>query len=168
MGAAGFLEFSRPFIESAKKVFETMVFTKLEPQKPLIKSDKKSLGDVTAILGILGELSKENSKTGYKAMLVISFPHDTYLKIASAMLMEEHTEYTDEIASVGGEICNMVMGNAKRFLSEIGYSSNMAVPSIIEGRGHSISYPHGTNVVVIPLKSAHGDLYMELCYKEDD
>jgi chemotaxis protein CheX len=100
-------------------------------------------------------------------MLVISWPYETYFKVASAMLMEEYTEYSDEISDVGGEISNMIMGNAKRTLSEMGYTSNMAIPSIIEGQNHSLKYPTGTTVILIPINSAHGQFFMEVCYRED-
>jgi chemotaxis protein CheX len=162
-----FLKFSRPFIESAKNVFETMVFTKLEPQKPMIKVDHKSKGDVSAVLGLLGQVDIGNIKKDYRAMLVLSWPYETYFKVASAMLMETHKEYGPAIADVGGEICNMIMGNAKRTLATMGYSSNMAIPSMIEGNNHSINYPPSSTIVVIPLLSAHGQMFMEICYKEE-
>ena len=46
---------------------------------------------------------------------------------------------------LGGEIVNMVMGNAKRDLKAIGYSSNMAIPSMIEGKEHTIKYPNSNS-----------------------
>jgi chemotaxis protein CheX len=165
---ANFIEFSKPFVDAVKNVFETMVFTKLEPQKPMIKKDNMSKGEVSAVLGMSGELDKKGVKTQYKAMLVISFPYETYYKIASAMLMETYTAYVPDIYDVGGEIVNMVMGNAKRDLKILGYSSNMAIPTMIEGKDHSIKYPNGTTIILIPIKSAHGELYMELCYVELD
>ncbi|MEI8346860.1 MAG: chemotaxis protein CheX [Pseudomonadota bacterium] len=162
-----FLKFSRPFIEAAKNVFETMVFTKLEPQKPAIKNDHKSKGDISAVLGLMGQVDVGNIKKDYRAMLVLAWPYETYFKVASAMLMEEHTAYSPSIADVGGEICNMIMGNAKRSLAAMGYTSNMAIPSMIEGKNHSISYPPASTVVIIPLVCAHGQMFMELCYKEE-
>jgi chemotaxis protein CheX len=165
---ANFIEFSKPFIDAAKNVFETMVFTKLEPQKPTLKTNNTSKGEVSAVLGLSGELEKNGAKTNYKAMLVLSFPYETYFKVAGAMLMESYTAYGPEIADVGGEIVNMIMGNAKRDLKVLGYSSNMAIPTMIEGKDHSIKYPNATNVVLIPIKCSHGDLYMELCYQEND
>ena len=161
-----FVDFARPFIEASKNVFETMVFTKLDPGKPQVKANSVSKGDVSAVLGLSGEVEKNGQKIPYKAMLVLSWPYDTYLKIASAMLMDTFNEYNDEIADVGGEICNMIMGNAKRDLGTIGYTSNMAIPSMIEGPGHNIKYPSKTVVVLIPMNSAHGTFFMELCYKE--
>jgi len=163
-----FIEFSKPFIEAAKNVFETMVFTKLDPQKPTIKKDSVSKGDVSAVLGLSGDMTKGDEPIHYKAMLVISWPYATYLKVASAMLMDTFIEYNDEIADVGGEICNMIMGNAKRELSGMGYTSNMAIPSMIEGPGHNIKYPNGTTVIVIPINSAHGEMFIEICYTEGD
>jgi chemotaxis protein CheX len=165
-GQSNFIEFSKPFIDAAKNVFETMVFTKLEPQKPMIKKDNMSKGEVSAVLGMSGDLERNGVKCQYKAMLVISFPYETYFKIASAMLMETYTSYVPEIHDVGGEISNMVMGNAKRDLKILGYSSSMAIPTMIEGKDHSIKYPNGTTVIIIPIKSIHGDMYMELCYME--
>lgn len=163
-----FIDFSKPFIDAAKNVFETMVYTKLEPQKPSIKEGNMSRGDVSSVLGLSGEYQNNGIQTPYKAMLVISFPYETYIKAASAMLMEEHTEYNEEIADVGGEICNMIMGNAKRDLKEMGYSTNMAIPSMVEGKNHSIRYPSKTTVILIPIDTDHGPLFMELCYSEGD
>lgn len=159
-----FIDFSKPFIDASKKIYETMVFTKLENQKPSIKKDNVSSGDISAVLGLAGEVDHEGSRREYRAMLVLSWPYETYYKIASAMLMEEYTEYSDEIVDVGGEICNMIMGNAKRDLTALGFTTNMAIPSMIQGPNHTINYPKGTTVIVIPINSAHGTMFMELCF----
>jgi chemotaxis protein CheX len=161
-----FLDFSKPFIDATRNIFETMIFTKIETQKPSIKDTSISKGDVSAVLGLSGDYEKDGKKIGYRAMLVISFPYSTYCKISSAMLMEEHSEYNEEISDVAGEICNMVMGNAKRDLSVQGYSTNMAIPSIVEGSNHTIRYPSDTTVVLIPIKCDHGSFYMEVCYND--
>ena len=167
MSKNNFLEFSKPFIEAAKNVFETMVFTKLDPQKPFIKKDNVSRGDISAVLGMSGEVDTDGEKRDYKAMLILSWPYQSYYKVASAMLMETYEEYNDDIADVGGEISNMIMGNAKRDLAGMGYTSNMSIPSMVEGAGHTIKYPPGTIIIVIPINSAHGTMFMELCYRED-
>lgn len=163
-----FIEFSRPFVEAAKNVFETMAYTKLEPQKPSIKKDNISKGDVSAVIGMSGELEKNGGKCSYRAMLVLSFPYDTYFKVAGAMLSETYTSYVPDIHDVGGEIINMIMGNAKRDLKGLGYSSNMAIPSMIEGKDHTIKYPAGSTVILIPIVSAHGNMFLELCYSESE
>jgi chemotaxis protein CheX len=163
-----FIEFSKPFIDAAKNVFKTMVFTNIETQKPIIKNDTFSRGDISAVLGLSGDIDKNESHCQYKAMLVISFPYETYYKVASAMLGETYTSYVPDIHDLGGEIVNMIMGNAKRDLKAIGYTSNMAIPSMIEGKDHSIKYPVGTKIVLIPFATVHGPIYMELCYTETE
>ncbi|MBF0362111.1 MAG: chemotaxis protein CheX [Oligoflexia bacterium] len=160
-----FIEFSRPFIQAAKVVFETMVFTKIEPGKPSIKKDTMSRGDVSAVLGITGKFEKDGKAEDVKAMLVLSWPYDTYVKIANAMLMESFTEFNDAISDVGAEISNMILGNAKRDLRGLGYILDMSIPSTIGGPNHTINYPPGTTVVLIPIISAHGEFFMELCTK---
>lgn len=163
-----FITFSKPFVDAAKKVFETMIFTKLEASKPAIKENNKSTGDISAVLGLMGKFKSEDNRShDYKAMLVLSWPYETYFKIASAMLMEEFTNFSPEIADVGGEICNMIMGNARRDLNEMGYTTNMAIPSIVEGKDHNIKYPPATTIIAIPITSAHGPFFLELCYRED-
>lgn len=163
-GDSSFIEFSKPFVDAAKNIFNTMVFCKIEPTKPAIKTDTMSKGDVTAVLGLSGELEKNGKTQPYKAMLVISFPYETYFRVASAMLGETYTEFHPDIRDLGGEIVNMIMGNAKRDLKTLGYSSNMAIPSMIEGKDHNIRYPSGTTVVLIPFETPLGQMYMEICY----
>jgi chemotaxis protein CheX len=167
-GESRFIEFSKPFVEAARNVFETMVFTKLDTGKPSIKTNNISRGDVSAVLGLSGEVDKNGSKVAYRAMLVLSWPYETYFKVAGAMLSDTYTSYCPEIHDVGGEIANMIMGNAKRDLKTMGYNSNMAIPSMIEGKDHTIKYPQGTTVILIPLMSAHGQMFMELCYSESE
>ena len=161
-----FIAFSKPFVEGAKNVFETMVFAKIEAQKPTLKKNQTSLGDVSAIMGLTGTIEIEGNTLDFKGMMVLSFPFGTYIKIASAMLMDEYTEFTDEIADVGAEISNIVTGNAKRDLKGLGYNIDMAVPTTISGSQHRIKYPEKTHVIVIPMKCEHGDFFMELCYQD--
>jgi len=161
-----FLEFSKPFVDGIRNVFETMVFTKVATQKPSLKQGNTSKGDVSAVLGMTGEVTKDGEVLPFKGMLVLSWPLETYLKVAGAMLMAEYSEYNDEIADVGAEISNMIMGNAKRDLTPQGYKLDMSIPSMISGKDHNINYPNRTVVVEIPIESDHGVFYMELCYKE--
>ena len=159
-----FITFSKPFINAARVVFETMVFTKIEPGKPSVKKDELSRGDVTSVMGITGTFNADGSNKEIRGMFILSWPYETYIKMANAMLMESFTEYSEEISDVGGEITNMIMGNAKRELREIGYCIDMSIPSMIGGANHSITYPSGVTKILIPIISAHGPFFMEICY----
>lgn len=160
-----FVSFSRPFIDATRNVFKTMVFTDITCQRPTIKTTSMSQGDVSAVMGISGE-NQNGSKRQYSAQFVISWPYQTYLNCANAMLSEDFQEYTSDIADVGGEICNIIVGNAKRELSKMNMTTNMAIPSLIEGKNHSINYPKGVTIVLMPIKSEHGNFFIDLCYRE--
>jgi chemotaxis protein CheX len=161
-----FLNFSRPFLDALKDTFETMVQTTIKPHSPEIKKGAKGSGDISAMIGMNGQVEKDGDTKNFKGLLVFSFPEEVYLKIAGAMLFEEFTEYNEDIADTGSEIANIVMGNAKSGLSEMGYKIEMASPSTVRGPDHEITYPAGTIIVVITISSDHGDFKMELCYQE--
>ena len=80
--------------------------------------------------------------------------------------MEEFTEFNEENADVGNEITNIIMGNAKGELIKDGYEIEMSIPSVVEGMGHTISFPDNTTVVQIPMESDLGVFFMELAYNE--
>lgn len=161
-----FVEFSKPFIDALKKTFESMIYAQVTAGKPELKASNTSYGDISAIMGLNGSVEKNGKKMDFKGQFVISFPTETYIKAASAMLMEEYSEYCDEIADAGAEICNMITGNAKKDLAPMGYSLGMAVPSTISGKNHSITYPTGVTVIAIPIESNHGKFFVEICYQD--
>ncbi len=163
-----FIIFSKPFIDAAKNVFETMVYTKIEPQKPSLKEDHLSRGDVSAIISVSGIKESEPPIENkiYEAILVVSFPYETYFKAAEAMLGEKYDSYVPDIHDMGGEIANIIMGNAKRDLKLLGYSSNYEIPKMLVGMSQLITYPKDTSIVIIPIKSDHGTFFLELCYFE--
>jgi len=160
-----FIEFSKPFVEGIQKVFETMVFTKLEPGKPIIKSDRQAKGDISAIMGLTGTVEVGGEDREFQGMFLLTWETEVYVKIASAMLMEEYTDFNDQIEDVGAEIANIVTGNAKRTLAQMGFKIEMAVPSTVTGKGHCFKYPSGTTTIMVPLTCGHGEFVMELCYQ---
>lgn len=163
-----FLKFAKPFVDAARSVFETMVFTKIEPQKPEIRKDNIAKGDISSVLGLSGTVEKNGQTLNYRAQLVLSWNFDTYYKIASSMLYETYTEYCPDIADVGGELANMIMGNAKRDVAQMGFTTNKSIPTMVVGENHTVSYPNGVIIIVIPMQCAFGNMYMEICYKEGD
>ena len=102
--------------------------------KPMIKEGKKSYGDYSSIVGLNGVCTLDDSKRKFKGCMVLSWTEESYLKSASAILMEEFSEYNDEISDVGMEICNITMGNAKKILSEMGYQVEMSIPTSVVGK----------------------------------
>ncbi len=162
-----FVNFSKPFIEATKNVFTTMTSCKMQPGSPVVKVDRKGQGNYSATISISGTVTKEDKTiSDYKGILVLSFPKETYLKVASKILMVEYTDFSYDITDVGGEMVNIIMGNTKRELGQIGYTCNMSIPNMVIGDNHHLLYPEGTQVILIPMESELGPFFMEIAYKD--
>ena len=165
MDVKEYVQFLKPFFDAAKDVFTTMVHTPITIGKPYIKKDISPLGDVTALIGMSGHQEKGGEINDFQGQFCISFQEETYIKVASAMLMEEYTEFNEEIADVGSEICNIIVGNTKGGLVELGCKIEMAIPNMIRGKNHQISYPAEAMILVVPVECNHGKLFMEICFR---
>lgn len=163
-----YLEFCKPFIDAIKEVYSTMMSTELSPQKPMIKEGKTSYGDYSSIMGINGTYEGPAGNKKFMGSLVLSWPESSYLKSAGAMLMEEFPEFTDEIADVGMEVCNITMGNAKKNLAEMGYLIEMSIPTSVSGKNHEIKAQDRVVTITTPLESEFGTFYIELSYEDFD
>lgn len=161
-----FVKFSKPFLDALTETFEMMVQTKVKAHSPKIKTTPIASGDITALIGMNGKVERDGEEKDFRGIMAISWPEELYVKLAGRMLFEEYTEYCEDIADSGAEICNIIMGNAKNGLSPMGYKIDMATPSTVRGKNHEIKYPDKTTVVEITISCDDGDFCLELCYQE--
>lgn len=161
-----FILFSKPFVDAIKDTFKVMMDTEITIHSPKIKSENKTNGDIAALIGMNGLYIQDEEEHDFKGLLVIAWSMDTYLKVSSKMLMEEFTEYNEEISDTGAEISNIVMGNAKKILASNSYKIDMATPSTIKGHDLEIKYPPKTKVIETVISSDLGEFVMEICYQE--
>ena len=164
-----YLEFCKPFVDGLKNVYSTMVFTELHHGTPMLKQNSSQLSDYSSVMGINGKYEEEGHPAiNFKGSLVISWPMETYIKTASKMLMEDYTEFNDEIHDVGMEIANITMGNAKKIVNPLGYKIEMSVPNCVVGNQHAVESERGTVTIVIPMESELGYFFMEINYKDSE
>ncbi|MDH3259189.1 MAG: chemotaxis protein CheX [Deltaproteobacteria bacterium] len=152
------VEFINPFLESILNVLNTMAMFKATPGKPAIKKNQIAKGDVTGLIGMAGEQAR--------GTLAITFPEGVILEITKRMLGEELTGVDDTVTDMVGEITNMVTGGAKRILSEQGYRFDMAIPSVVAGKDHSIQHKSKSPVIIVPFSTECGDFFIEICFEE--
>lgn len=152
------VEFINPFLEAIRNVLSTMAQTQATPQKPILKKDKRAMGDVTGMIGMASEQTKGS--------MAVTFPEAVIAPIAGRMLGEEITALDETVADMVGEITNMVTGGAKRVLSEKGYMFDMAIPSMIVGKDHKVYHKTTGPVVLIPLDTEYGTFYLEVCFEQ--
>ncbi|MBI5814584.1 MAG: chemotaxis protein CheX [Nitrospinae bacterium] len=135
-------EYINPFLQATINVLSTMAMITPEPGKPFLKTDKRSIGDISGIIGLTG------AKRG---AIVISLTTEAACKIVGSMLGETYTEVNGDIRDAVGELTNMISGDARRRLAELGIVFEAGIPTIISGKGHEIESVTKGPVVAMPF-----------------
>lgn len=142
-----------PFINATLNVLETMAFVKSEAGKPYLKKDDVATGDVSGVIGITGETN---------GTIYVTFDEPCILKIVSNMFGEEIMEINNEITDAVGELTNMISGQARKELEEIGKVFHGAIPSVITGTNHKLVPMTKGPKIAIPFKTDSGKFTVEV------
>lgn len=146
--------FINPFLQAAKNVVETMCQMQVAPQKPSVKTERTTYGEVTGVIGMTSD-----KMSGY---MVLSFEKRCILQIVANMLMEDpKKEIDEEIVDAVGELTNMICGGAKAQLSKMDQTFDMASPTMIVGKGKNLEYYSDGPTIVIPFKTDNGTFVIE-------
>ncbi len=143
------------FLSATVKVLKTMAFINAKPSKPYIKKGELATGDISSIVGLTGEK---------RGTVSISFEMKCIVKIVSNMLGEELVELKGETADGVGEIANMISGQARKNLEEVGYHFDGAIPSVFSGENHNIIHITDGPIIAIPFSTDFGAFVMEICF----
>lgn len=150
--------FINPFLESLLNVLSTMAQTEATHKSPTLKNSNVAKGDVTGIIGMVGNK--------VKGSLSITFSEAAVLDITCNMLGEKLTSIDETVTDMVGEITNMVTGGAKRILADAGHDFNMATPTVIAGKDHEIHHHCQGKVIQIPFVSAKGQFFVEVSFED--
>ncbi len=147
-----------PFLTATTNVLETMASTVPIAGEHYINTEKKTMGDISGIIGFTG------AKQG---ALVVSFSNACALKVASAMLMEDYTEMNEEIYDAVGEITNMISGDARRKLEKLGMKMEAGIPTVVTGKGHKIRFKRKSPCLcyVIPFTCDGLEFFVEASFE---
>lgn len=132
-----------PFVQSAIEVLSTMANTNIVRKEVLLKKDYRMFGDVSAVIGIMGEK--------IEGSVAVTFHEELAHRIVGRMLgMDGDALSSEEVHDGLGELVNMISGKAKTSLSTVdGLQFNLALPTIVTGIGHEIAHRPGTPCLVI-------------------
>ena len=146
-----------PFINATITVLETMAFMSINADKPYLKNNNVAVGDVSGVLGLTGVAN---------GTISVTFEEKCILAIVSNMFGETMTELNNEIADAVGELTNMISGQARRELEEMGKIFKAAIPSVITGRNHSIIHYTDGPKIAIPFGTDNGNFTIEVCFEK--
>jgi len=135
-------EYINPFMDATVNVIKTMAMLEPVPGKPYLKKGQKAVGDISGIIGLTG---------AEKGSVVISFSTPAICAVVGGMLGETYTDLVDDVRDAVGELTNMISGDARRKLAEIGVTFEAGLPSIIVGENHEIEAMTKGPVIVMPF-----------------
>ncbi len=149
-------EYINPFLDATLSVIKTMAFLEPVAGKALIKKNVAACGDVSGIVGITGEV---------EGSLCLTFTNACLLHICSKMLGEEQKEINEDVKDAVGELTNMISGDSRRRLQEIGHTFQGAIPSVVSGQGHEVKHITKGPILSIPFNTDAGNFVVEVCFK---
>ncbi len=145
-----------PFIKAITDVLSTMAATIPKPGKPYLKDGALATGDVTGLVGMTG------AKTG---SISISFDKACAIAIVKNMLGDDIQDIMQDVKDTVGEITNMVSGQARAGLSEMGISLQGSTPTVIMGDNHSVGHATNAPIMAIPFTTDAGKFTIEFCFQ---
>ena len=141
-------------MDSLFTIFSTMMNTKIQPGVPAPKSGKAAKGEVSAMIGM--------QAPGTHGSIALTLPMPALSEISRKLLGHEITTADKDAADLAGELTNMLVGGAKRILSEKGLEFDMQIPQLLTGEGHEIAHYHSGQTVLLPVKVGEHEFYIEL------
>lgn len=146
---------ARPFIKATLDILTTMAGLTATAGKPYVKKSNVAKGDVSAIVGVTGD------KTG---TIALSFSKSCAIALVKGMLGDDIQDILQDTQDAVGEVTNMVSGQARASLVEMGMTLQGSTPTVIVGEGHLIRHISANPVVAIPFTTDHGDFLLEFCF----
>jgi chemotaxis protein CheX len=152
MAGPATVEIAKPFIQATINVLSTMAGITPTPGAPYVKKDDMAHGDVSAIIGITGD------KAG---SISVSFTKPCAVGLVRGMIGDDIQDIVQDTKDAVGEIANMISGQARSGLGDLGMHFQGSTPSVVMGDHHSISHMTKGPVVAIPFTSGVGEFTVE-------
>ncbi len=149
------VNFLNPFIEATVNTLSIQCQFETVAGKPEVKTE--SFNHPVDIAGVIGITSE-----GFTGSISICFTEKIFLTVMSNMLGEECPEINQEMEDGAGELLNIIFGQAKTVLNQLGYSLEKAIPTIVRGKELKVKHITPYATFILPFESKIGTFYMEI------
>jgi chemotaxis protein CheX len=150
------VKFLNPFVDAAIEVLAAEC--SISPARGNLTLQKSALtaDEITVIISLIGQV---------QGVVLYGLSIATALQLVSNVLGQDFNEF-DNLAQSGiAELGNVITGRATIKLSQAGYSANISPPTLILGKGVTISTLDFARVVV-PLSFDGGTVIVHLALRE--
>ncbi|MDH4378587.1 MAG: chemotaxis protein CheX [Vampirovibrionales bacterium] len=145
---------------SVMEVLSSMANTNVTLKSVNARTDYTPIGDISAIIGIMGESGE--------GMVGLCFNSPLAKMMVARLLGIEPADLSDDDCCDGiGELVNMISGRSKTALSEnTGQPFRMSLPTIIKGKGHEIaSRPKNTPYLLMFFDAEGQEFVLQVSFK---
>ena len=156
MAGPSSVEIAKPFIQATIHVLSTMASITPVAGAPYAKKNDMAQGDVSAIVGITGDMS---------GTISVTFTKKCAIALVRGMLGDDIQDIVQDTKDAVGEITNMISGQTRSGLTEIGLNFQGSTPSVIMGDNHTISHITKGQVIAIPFSSNAGEFTVEFSFE---
>ena len=150
-------EYINPFIASAAEVFSTMLQCEITRGTLSLSTGHQPTLDISGVVGLSGKAS---------GTVVLSFSREVAVQATEKLLGQKYSAINNDVIDAVGELTNMIAGRAKAGLEHLAMS--LALPTVVTGKNHIISFGSATQTIRIPFACQWGDFILEVGLVEND
>jgi len=146
------VEFLNPFVEAARDVF--LAETQLDVSRGNLSMETSSFtaDEITVLISLVGDV---------RGVVMLGLSEATGLALVGRM-MSQSFETFDRLAQSGvAELGNVIAGRASVKMEEAGYTTDISPPTMVRGKGVSISTLEFQRIKV-PLANDLGEVTVHL------
>ena len=142
------VKYINPFVIATQTVFKTMLNIEIGLDKPIIKKNNTTTGDVTGVMGLAGDK---------KGTICISFTDKGALFVYKTLMGDEHDKISSEVVDAIGELTNIISGQARKELEKAGVNLKAAIPTVVVGRGVELHMISNAPSISLPFHFSIGN-----------
>jgi chemotaxis protein CheX len=150
------VKFINPFVEAASEVIQMETGVELRHGELRLEKTAYQTDDITVILALVGMVS---------GIVLYSLSSETAVALASRMLGEKLESFNNLAQSGIAELGNVITGKAGVKLSGSGFEATISPPTLVVGKGMTISTLDRPRLVV-PFESENGSITIHLALRE--
>jgi chemotaxis protein CheX len=147
------IAFINPFLDETLKIVKTFAKTDAKRESLFLRTPGQPSGDISGVMAI-------KSPT-FNGSFSVSFDENCFCAIASTMMNTKVTAIGPANQDIAGEVCNQIMGNAKKSLNAMGHTILQTVPKISTGKAHSVQHEVTGPCVAVKFSTAAGNFQIE-------
>jgi chemotaxis protein CheX len=138
------VRYINPFILATKTVFKAMLNIDLTMDKPLLKHDKSTSGDVTGVMGVAGDGDK-------RGMMCISFSRKGALHTYKTLMGDDRSDMDPEVVDAIGELTNIISGQSRKELEDAGVNLTASIPTVVVGKNVELHFMCKLPIISLPF-----------------